>query len=424
LIAVVLATTGFLLFLTRLIGVRSMMFAIALVRPSCDQIFDWLKMALGQQLGPGAAINGLVIAMAIVTIAQSPQVVFSAPFLAWASFLLAAAASLFRTPDPSAGLRVVLTLATYAAVFVVPYSLIRSGKEAAQCLMVVLGSSIIPATFALFELVMHPAILTGEERLQSTFTHPNIYAFYIVGVVTVIFYMNCSATLSLSAFMRRATSLYAGFLLFLLLLTQTRSAWLSMLLIMVGYSVVVDRRWLLPILCLPISLFIPGVAERLSDLGTGTVDVGFERLNSLAWRRVLWNDTLEWLAANPPGLLGYGLGAYQSYVPLFFPRGEGQAGVGPHNAFLQIYFETGIIGLAGFTAVIAITAFKLLSISGRDFAGAFTMLLICIGYVAIFYSDNLLDYLQFQWFFWFTLGSVCASTRVADYSSRVRRAIP
>jgi O-antigen ligase len=420
---VILALTGFLLFLTRIIGVRQMMLAVMLVRPSCDRGFDWLKTAFGQQSGPGAAINALMIAIAIVAIIHVPELALSAPLMAWGGFLLTAAASLVHAQDPSGGLRDLLTLITYAAVFTLPYALIKTERMAMQCLIAALCSSVVPSIFALLELAMWPDILTGEQRLQSTFTHPNIYAFYIVGVVTVLFYMTCSASITLSAFMRRAMIVYAGFLLFLLLLTKTRSAWLSMLVIMAGYSVVVDRRWLFPMLGLPVALLIPAVGERFSDLESGTVDAGFEQLNSLAWRQVLWNDTLEWLAANPPGLLGYGLGSYQSYVPLFFPRGEGQIGIGPHNAILQIYFEMGIAGLTSFALLLSATALKLLSISRRDLAGSLTMLMMCVGYIVICYSDNLLDYLQFQWFFWFILGTMCASARFAAHPSYARLAI-
>lgn len=421
--AVILALTGLLLLLTGIIGVRQMMLAVMLVRPSCDRVFDALKEALGGHSGPGAAINGLLIAMAIVAIAHVPDILLSAPLVAWTSFLAAAAASLLYTPDWSEGLRVFLTLITYAAAFALPYAVIRSEREIVQCFIVALASSLVPSAFALLELAMQPGILTGDERLQSTFTHPNIFAFFIVGIVIVIFYMNCSATIALSAFMRRLTFVYAGYLLLLLLLTKTRSAWLSMLIIMTGYSLVVDRRWLLLLLGLPLVLLIPGVAERLADLESGTIDGRFEQLNSLAWREVLWNDTLQWMAANPSGLLGYGLGSYESYVPLFFARGEGQSGVGPHNAFLQIYFEMGSAGIATFLLLMGTVAFKLVSAAARDFAGSFMMLMMCLGYMVVFYSDNLLDYLQFQWFFWFTIGSACASTRFAAYPSAARLVI-
>jgi O-antigen ligase len=415
--AIILVITGILLFLARIVGAGRMMLAVMLVRPSCDRALDWLKAELGQQSGPGAAFNAVVIALAIAALAQAPELILSGPLLAWAGFLLAAAASLFYTPDLSAGLRALLSLITYAAVFALPYALIRSGKDAANCFAVALASSLIPSIAALLEIAMQPAILTGQQRLQSTFTHPNIYAFYLVGLVSVIIYINCSANIAVSAFLRRATFIYAGYLLLLLLLTQTRSAWVAMLLIVVGYSTIVDRRWLVVTLALPFVLLVPGVADRLADLRSGTIDAGFEQLNSLAWREVLWKSTFEWMAANPPGLLGYGLGSYKSYVPLFFSRSEEGIAVGAHNALLQIYFEMGIVGLTSFVLLMSSIAFKLLLLSGRDFKGSFTMLMLCAGYMLVAYSDNLLDYLQFQWFFWFTLGTVCASRRLIAYPS-------
>jgi len=407
--AIILAVVGLLLLLTRVIGVRQMMLAVMLLRPSCDRAFDWVKAGLGQQSGPGAAVNALVIALAMIALVQVPNAALSAPLLAWTSLLVTAAISLVQTTDLSAGVRDILALATYAAAFTLPYLVVRNRAAAAQCLMAALGSSLIPSVYALLELASQPAPLTGSQRLQSTFTHPNIYAFYIVGVLALILYMHCSANFRISAFIRRATFCYAFYLLFLLLLTKTRSAWLAALLLITGYSIVVDRRWLLPVLVLPAALLIPGVSDRLADLETGAIDGAYEHLNSMAWREVLWNDTLEWLAVNPSGLFGYGLGSYQSYFPLFFPRGDGQEGIGPHNAVLQIYFEMGIAGLSSFALLMAAITFRLISTIGRDFAGSFTMLMLCISYLIVFYSDNLLDYLQFQWFFWFTMGTVCAS---------------
>lgn len=421
-VVITLTLTGFLLFLTFIIGIWRMTLAVMLVRPSCDKLFGWLQESFGQQHGPGQAVNALVIVMAIIAVAHVPGVALVAPLLAWMGFLLAAAASLLQAPDPSVGVRLFLLLTTYAAVFALPYAVIQSRQAVVQCLTVALCSSLIPSIFALLELATTPAILTGAERLQSTFTHPNIYSFYIVSVVTLILFMTCSTTVTLSKFMRRMMFVYAGYLLFLLLLTKTRSAWLSMLIIMAGHAIVVDRRWLLGLLSAPVALLIPGVSERMSELGSGTIDVGYETLNSLAWRQALWNATLGWMAANPPGTFGHGLDAYPSYVPLFFWRGEGQEQeeFATHNTFLQIYFEMGVVGLTSFLLLMATIAFKLIYRSREDFAGSFAMLMMCVGYMIVCYSDNLFYYLQFQLFFWFTLGSVCASTRSAAYPSRAR----
>ena len=277
--AIILALTALLLLLTRIIGVRQMLMAVILVRPSCDRVFDVAKAAFGQSSGPGAAINALMIAMAIVALVHVPEAILSAPLLAWGSFLLVAATSLLHTVNLRGGTQDFLDIVTYAAAFVLPYVLVNNGKAVARCLTVALASSLVPSAFALVEIAMRPAILTGSQRLQSTFTHPNNFAFYIVGEVTLLLYLRCSTRLNLSASMRRATFAYAVYLVFLLLLTKTRSAWLAMLLIMAGYSIVVDRRWLLPLLALPATLLIPGVSDRLSDLEFGTIDGGFTHLN-------------------------------------------------------------------------------------------------------------------------------------------------
>jgi O-antigen ligase len=413
--AVTLALTGFLVFLASIVGARRMMLVTMLVRPSCDHFFGWLKeSSVFVQLdlpGPGAAINGLVIVLALIAVLRVPGIVLVPPILAWVGFLCAALASLPHTTDPNEGVRVVLTLTTYAAVFAIPYALVHNHRALAQCLTVALCSSFIPSIYALLELAQTPAILTGEQRLESTFTHPNIYAFYIISVMTLILFLTYSETVILSKFMRRMLFVYMGYLFILLLATKTRSAWIAMLIIMAAHAIVVDRRWLLMLLALPAVLLIPGVSGRIWDLESGTIDAGFATLNSFTWRQVLWENTLEWMSAHPPGIFGHGLGSYVSYVPEFFWRGEGQAGVGPHNAFLQIRFEMGAAGITSLLLLIVAVAVQLLHRAKEDFAGSFLMLMMLGGYMVVFYSDNVLDYLQFQWFFWFTLGSVCASSR-------------
>ena len=50
----------------------------------------------------------------------------------------------------------------------------------------------------------------------------------------------------------------------------------------------------------------------------------------------------------------------------------------------------------------------------QDFRGTRLIMLLCVAYMIENYSDNLLDYLQFQWFFWFCVGAVCASARLPE----------
>ncbi len=396
--------------LTGIFGARRTALALVAIRPACDKTFDGIKLLAGSANGPGAALNLLMIALAVLALVRRPSAMLAPPVLAWTSVLLAAIASLLHSPDPSAGVRLLLTLVTYGAVLALPFALIDSIGDALDCLKAALASSVIPATVGVVEVLSTPAILLDDERLESTFTHPNILAFYLVGVLTLILFMMASRMVQLSPRQIRWLMSYAGVLLLLLLATKTRSAWIAMVLILGGHALVNDRRWLWGILVLPIVLLIPGIGERILDLGGGNTNDTFANLNSYAWRQLLWSETYEWLRQNPSLLFGHGLDLYVSYVPLFFSRGANPEGVGAHNAALQIYFEMGLVGVAAFVAVF-ITLFIMLAQRIKvDFPGTLLFALLCASHMLVASSDNMLDYLQFQWFFWFTVGTIIAST--------------
>jgi len=176
---------------------------------------------------------------------------------------------------------------------------------------------------------------------------------------------------------------------------------------LIVYASIVDKRYLLCLPLVPFIIYLPGVAERLSDLQTGNLDYGYAQLNSYEWRKILWQSALDWLMENPSEylVLGYGLGSFEHYQPLFFPRGEG---VGAHNALLQIFFEMGILGVLGVLWLFVSLFAKLKVGYSFDKAGAMIMMTLALAYLVASYSDNMLDYLVFQWYFWFIMGVVCA----------------
>jgi O-antigen ligase len=409
-IIVILALLAAALALTGVFGARRATLALIAIRPACDKTFDAIKGLAGSSNGPGATFNLLVIALAALAILRRPQALLAPPVIAWGFVLLAAAASLLHSPDPAAGMRLLLTLVTYGAVLALPFALIDTIADAMDCLKAALASSVIPVGVGIIELLSTPAILLDDERLESTFTHPNILAFYLVGVLTLILFLMASRMASLSSRQSRGLMAYACLLVILLLATKTRSAWIAMVLILGGHALANDRRWLWAIAALPLLVLIPGVGDRILDLGGGNTNDAFANLNSYAWRQLLWSETYEWLRQNPALVFGHGLDLYVSYVPLFFSRGANPEGVGAHNAALQIYFEMGLTGIAAFAGVFITLFIQLAKRMDVDFPGAILFTLLCASHVLVANSDNMLDYLQFQWFFWFTVGTVVAST--------------
>lgn len=417
--AVVLSLSGLLLGVTAIIGVARAVLLVMLIRPSCDKLFDWVKTSFDLQIGPGSALNFFVIALALVCIARRPAILRSPVVIASGAFLLTALISIIHSSDPVSGARPFVSLATYAAVLCLPFALVETTGDAERWLGVTLWSSIAPTVYAIAELAMSPSTLSGEQRLESTFTHPNIFAFYLVGVATLILFVTSSTVARAFARWRRALFAYMALLFMLLLFTQTRSAWIAMAVTLTIYALLVDRRWLLLIFMLPALLVIPGVSERIVDLTSGNVDAGYAQLNSYAWRREVWEAALDWMAANPAMILGHGLGTFESYTPVFFGASPDDAGVGAHNAILEIYFEMGLAGICSYLSIFAAIFVQLSRRLRLDFAGTIVMFAYCAGYLIVCFSDNLLGYLQFQWFFWFSLGTMCASTRALERSSRL-----
>jgi O-antigen ligase len=76
--------------------------------------------------------------------------------------------------------------------------------------------------------------------------------------------------------------------------------------------------------------------------------------------------------------------------------------------YVQWFFEAGIVGVLA-AAWLYLRIGKLLrhGIKG-DRLGTFVVLSVIVEYLVVCYSDNMLDYLAFNWYFWFVVGTACA----------------
>src|SRR5262249_31742911 len=157
--------------------------------PSCDPLFGFAKMAVGGEAGPGAAANILMIALALWYFLQRPAVVGASTLPMWAGFLVVACISAVLSPEPIAAAKGLGWLATYLAFFSVPFALTRSPEWAMRCLTAALCSSFIPVAYAFFELAFGSIGIDSASRLQSTFGHPNIFAFYLVAVLALSMFL-------------------------------------------------------------------------------------------------------------------------------------------------------------------------------------------------------------------------------------------
>jgi len=397
---------------------------VLVFRSSGDQLFDVTRFSLGSyEVGIGGLINAFVIMIVALMIVEKPGALPRRAAIAWAGFLLAALVAVPISPVKGEAIRTYLALLSYFAVFVGAFHVVRSPADFRLCVKIVLWSSVIPALYALVELGTGGAHRADGFRIQGTFAHPNIFAFYLVLVISLVLYMLKSSGKALSTEVKVVLLLYTLLLLAELLLTKTRSAWLACLTIFVIYGLIFERRYLAYATLVPLlALLIPGVQDRLLDLSQGNEYVQYARLNSFAWRRLIWESGLQWMRPDHYPL-GYGLESFKHFSLVFFPLADrAGTGSGAHNVYVQLLFETGIVGLAAYLALVGWLLWCLRALPSLDRMAAFVSIAAIVAYLIISLSDNMLRYLSFNWYFWFVVGAACAA--VARSAARTGPAPP
>jgi putative inorganic carbon (HCO3(-)) transporter len=389
---------------------RALFFIIIAMRASCDPLFDSIRTdSTTATIGVGAALNALVILIGCMYALQRPLVIKRHVLLMWSGFLLAAAISTAIAPERGAAVRLLLVQVSYCAVFGIAFYLVRTDNDVRTCLLAILCSSVVPVAVGLANLAAGASAIADDEfRVRSTFNHPNIFAFYLVLVMAVILYLHKRRAAPLAPAVRLSLWLYTGALLVLLVATKTRSAWLACVLIFACYGFFFQRRFLLYALCVPLLLlFDAGVRERLLDLTTNHEISGNTDLNSYAWRLVLWRSGLEWMDRSH-SIFGYGLDSFKFYSPRFFPL-EGRDTWDPHNVYIQLFFEAGLVGLLSYLFLFSRLLVQIRRGLSFDFPGTIIAMATVAAYLVVAYADNMLYYLSYNWYFWFFTGIVCAA---------------
>jgi O-antigen ligase len=334
-----------------------------------------------------------------------------AVFGMWAPILLMAFVSTLYAPSFSEAVRLALVFLSYWAFFSFPFFMLRSSADLTRFVLVIFASSIIPSLYALWE-IRHGLGDMEDFRAQSTFAHPNIFAFYLVLLLGLALYIRTSNAVRVGRRLRTLITLYVPVLLFFLMMTKTRSAWMTCALMFSIYAIWFDRRFLLGLLFVPVIFVVdPSLTDRLTDLTKGQTIESFDqlnestRLNSYVWRKALWEAAIPLIELKP--LLGYGLESFKPSTPEFFAL-IGPEGIDAHNFYLQITFEMGLLGLFGLVWLFLVLLRFIVRGFRYDSQGITVIVGIVLSYLLQSYVDNMHFYLSFNWYFWFVMGTICA----------------
>ena len=396
---------------TFVLAPKALIVGILLLRACLDPVFDLGKLpGIG---GLGGMVNLAIILLAFALVVRDPKRVPREAWWIWLPFMFFQFVGLTYAPDLVPALRQFLGLLATMSVFLIAFHLVTDWPSFDRALKVIVASSVPVTIYTLVGIARGDTymVLDGLEgtssRYRGPFPHPNILAFYVVLVMGVLLYQWKTLRTKTSAW---TAALIMGYLLVLLLLlfaTKTRSAWVSAAFLFFVYGLLVERRFLLYLVLVPVfAMFVPEVRDRIFDLGQGNQLVNNAKLNSFAWRKLIWGDGLSWMSP-ARYLIGYGDGSFLFYSPTFFTLSMGRP-AGAHSVLVQQFFELGIGGLLSFLWMFWKSAVITMKMWIQDRLMVTVFGAVILSYLLIASSDNMLAYLTFNWYFWFAVGAVCS----------------
>lgn len=248
--------------------------------------------------------------------------------------VVVAGLSTLSSPVPAKSVPIATGIAAGAVVYLVLVVLLTTGRMSVVHLIGTLAASaVVPALFPVLGLfgvqVSHQK--DGIEALKSVFFLSNNFGHFLVPFVLVALAMAVAA----KGRARLALFVVAGVLTFELIETETRGAWIAALVGVVVVGAVLDRRLLAGALVTPLLLvaFVPSFSERVTSAIPDPSQPRAE--SSLTWRLEHWENVLPMVQESP--VTGVGLEETQR-----------RTGKQPHNDFLLVLVEMGVVGLLAY----------------------------------------------------------------------------
>lgn len=402
-----LLLTGFLFVYSR----EAFLMVVLLLRAGTNPVFEETRLpGIG---GLGGLLNALVILLAALIIARDPKRVPRSAWMIWIPFTVMAGVGLLYSPDKVQALRLYLGQLSVVALFLVSFYLVMSEADLNRLLKLVTWSSVPVALVTLIYIGLGrtagivDGLEEGASRYGGPFPHANILAFYLVLCLGVILYRWKSGQIGRQPVTLIGVVGYMLLLTGLLFATKTRSAWMSVLLVFAVFGVMQERRYLVYLVIGGmLAMLVPEVRDRVMGLAEGNEVVQYAKLNSFAWRKLLWTEAIEWMSPSRY-LIGYGAESFSELSTTFFSM-AGRTHWGAHSASVQVFFELGAIGLASFLWVYYRTARMILALYGQRRLLTVIGLSLLGANFLVSMSDNMLAYLIYNWYFWLTMGAICA----------------
>lgn len=404
-----------LLVLTYYIGVYSFidnqkgLYLLILLRPCLDLLTDKPVISYADfSLNLSSILGIFIVAFSSYVLLKNRKKIKEIPLKGpWILFLSITFISCFFSINMKASITEWVRILNLTSIFILGFILTNESNDLNKVIRVIIYSTIIPATFAFYQFFTKTGMsITFEgihNRIFGTFAHPNLFAFYLV--IPIILALLVFLIGDRRKVINILTIILLILMIILLALTYTRGAWLAFI-IAVFFITIFKYRILFvgTLLALILSyITITPIQNRVKDL------VQLNPYGSIQWRLTLWQDGLGYIKEKP--LFGFGTGTANQVI--FEKRGEEYGSPDPHNDYLKIALENGILGLMSYVLIIVSILYTLYKKYFEIEKPKFKILvLVIMGLTFSIYttsfSDNIIRNTAMQWILWVLIGSTLA----------------
>lgn len=358
----------------------------------------------------------IIIFWAIYVILKERINILKIPLsIPWILFLLCASSSLIYTIDFNSSLKILTKFLDFYLLHILFYNYFKNTnnkyKFRKYFIVAILISFIMPIIFGFYQFIFNAGYVgpEGLNRLFGTFTHPNIFSFTLLFSFFILVVLYTKDFTKKNEKERKLIFWLILIILFLLINTFTRSAWIGAIIFICLWLILYRKNKIFRIIyyiCAfsfltflvinytPLKYYDFNNIDFVRRITTSETSV-----SSSEWRLNSWKQMSIYVYESP--IIGFGLDTYRTLREKQIYSSVYEDPYYAHNDYYQILIELGIVGLFFYINLLLQTFYKIYKkyLQKKDKALILSLfgiiIIFCIGFV-----DNIIMSTSLQWLMW------------------------
>lgn len=347
-------------------------------------------------------------------------------------FLVASLLSMGRLTDVHASIDGFFLVLSYFIFFYLIISCTQSFADIKLLIYAFVGTGALLSLYGIYQygigfkelgkyIATQSLAIDIPNRVFAIFISPNHLAGYLIMVIPLAFVVSLNAK---KGWMRITMLTCLVLMVDCLFLTYSRGGILSLglglMVLLVGYGMRKQKDAFLNligvVILVAVTVFlITKAGAVLSSANPSYSALSFSQgVLSVQGRLMLWKGALNIIKANP--LIGTGVGTFASIYPLF--QYGGLYSTHAHNIYLEIFSETGLLGIISFISIFVFIIGKAVHSTRQQQGVLYELSLALLAGALGFMVHNAID---FEWsmaaaglLFWGIVGLIFSCAQVAE----------